>query len=55
MRQACSGQFLRRLVLTHAINRCNPCHKLNPMLLEEAQKNEGKWKLALVDVEIEEL
>ncbi|CAD8162358.1 unnamed protein product (macronuclear) [Paramecium tetraurelia] len=34
---------------------CAPCHKLNPQLIQEAQKNCEKWQLALVNVDNEEL
>jgi thioredoxin 1 len=37
------------------ILRCGPCKVLKPKLHDLADKNEGKWTLAVLNVDIEEL
>ncbi|CAD8106374.1 unnamed protein product [Paramecium primaurelia] len=45
----------RPVIVSFFAEWCAPCHKLNPQLKQEVEKNPEKWQLALVNVNNEEL
>ncbi|CAK65232.1 unnamed protein product (macronuclear) [Paramecium tetraurelia] len=45
----------RPVVVSFFADWCAPCRKLNPQLIQEAEKNTEKWQLVLVNVNNDEL
>ncbi|CAD8108175.1 unnamed protein product [Paramecium primaurelia] len=45
----------RPVVVSFFADWCAPCLKLNPQLIQEAEKNTEKWQLVLVNVNNDEL